>query len=232
MTHEIIYSDKKFIINLHKNELVSSVIINSNNFFEINFLEFVKNNFNKQKTILDIGANIGNHSLFFSEFLECDDIICFEPYEKNVELLKLNLNKKNCKIMDFALSDSISEKTLYNSQSNNYGGFSLHSYDGSKGENKSFKVKDNIITKTLDSLKLDNITMIKIDVEGHENQVLSGSIETIKNNNPIIFIENLSHGYPHLFLDSQFDNFFKKINYTRTHKNIGHSYMDLWQPQN
>lgn len=56
MTHEIIYSDKKFIINLHKNELVSSVIINSNNFFEINFLEFVKNNFNKQKTILDIGV--------------------------------------------------------------------------------------------------------------------------------------------------------------------------------
>jgi FkbM family methyltransferase len=169
--------------------------------------------------------------LFFAEFLEHDEIICFEPFEKNVELLKLNLNGKNCKIMDFALSDSESEKILYNSQSNNFGGFSLHSYDGSKGENKSFIVKDKVTTKTLDSLNLTNVTMIKIDVEGHENAVLNGGVETIKRNSPVIFIENLSSGYPHLFKDSQFDEFFEKINYTRIHKNIEGSFMDLWIPK-
>jgi FkbM family methyltransferase len=232
MIKEITHLNKKISINLHENEIVSSVINNSNSFFEIKFLEFVRNNFQKQKTIIDIGANIGNHSLFFSEFLEYDEIICFEPFEKNVELLKLNLIGKNCRIMDYALSDSESEKILYNSQSNNFGGFSLHSYDGSKGENKSFIVKDKVVTKTLDSLNLTNVTMIKIDVEGHENSVLNGGIETIKKNSPIIFIENLSGGYPHLFNDSQFDEFFKKINYIRTHKNIEGSFMDLWIPKN
>ena len=231
MIKEITHLNKKISINLHKNEIVSSVINNSNSFFEIKFLEFVRNNFQKQKTIIDIGANIGNHSLFFSEFLEYDEIICFEPFEKNVELLKLNLIGKNCRIMDYALSDSESEKILYNSQSNNFGGFSLHSYDGSKGENKSFIVKDKVVTKTLDSLNLTNVTMIKIDVEGHENSVLNGGIETIKKNNPIIFIENLSSGYPHLFKDSQFDEFFEKINYSRIHKNIEDSFMDLWIPK-
>jgi FkbM family methyltransferase len=231
MIKEITHLNKKISINLHKNEIVSSVINNSNSFFEIKFLEFVRNNFQKQKTIIDIGANIGNHSLFFSEFLEYDEIICFEPFEKNVELLKLNLIGKNCRIMDYALSDSESEKILYNSQSNNFGGFSLHSYDGSKGENKSFIVKDKVVTKTLDSLNLTNVTMIKIDVEGHENSVLNGGIETIKKNSPIIFIENLSSGYPHLFDDSQFDEFFEKINYSRIHKNIEGSFMDLWIPK-
>jgi FkbM family methyltransferase len=231
MIKEITHLNKKISINLHENEIVSSVINNSNSFFEIKFLEFVRNNFQKQKTIIDIGANIGNHSLFFSEFLEYDEIICFEPFEKNVELLKLNLIGKNCRIMDYALSDSESEKILYNSQSNNFGGFSLHSYDGSKGENKSFIVKDKVVTKTLDSLNLTNVTMIKIDVEGHENSVLNGGIETIKKNSPIIFIENLSSGYPHLFKDSQFDEFFEKINYSRIHKNIEGSFMDLWIPK-
>ena len=231
MIKEITHLNKKISINLHENEIVSSVINNSNNFFEIKFLEFVRNNFQKQKTIIDIGANIGNHSLFFSEFLEYDEIICFEPFERNVELLKLNLIGKNCRIMDYALSDSESEKILYNSQSNNFGGFSLHSYDGSKGENKSFIVKDKVVTKTLDSLNLTNVTMIKIDVEGHENSVLNGGIETIKKNSPIIFIENLSSGYPHLFKDSQFDEFFEKINYSRNHKNIEGSFMDLWIPK-
>jgi FkbM family methyltransferase len=230
MKTEITYLNKKITFNLHENETISSAINSTQNFFEVDFLEFVRNNYPKQTTIIDIGANIGNHSLFFSEFLEYDEIICFEPFDKNVELLKLNLIGKNCKIMDYALSDSDSEITLYNSQMNNFGGFSLHFYDGSKRENKSFIVKDKITTKTLDSLNLSNISMIKIDVEGHENSVLNGGIETIKRNQPIIFIENLSSGYPHLFKDSQFDEFFENINYIRIHKNINRSFMDLWIP--
>ena len=231
MKKEITYLNKKITFNLHENEFVSSVINSTQNFFEVGFLEFVRNNYLKQKTIIDIGANIGNHSLFFSEFLEYDEIICFEPFDKNVELLKLNLIGKNCKIMDYALSDSDSEMILYNSERHNFGGFSLHFYDGSKGENKSFIVQDKITTKTLDSLNLSNISMIKIDVEGHENSVLNGGIETIKRNQPIIFIENLSSAYSHLFEDSQFDEFFESINYIRTHKNINSSCMDLWIPK-
>lgn len=227
MIRQITHLDKTLTVHLHDfAETVTSVINGSGHFFEKNFLEYVRINFAKQQTILDIGANIGNHSLFFSEFLEYDEIICFEPFAKNVELLKLNLSGKKCKIMDYALSDTNSTKPLYNSQSDNYGGFSLHSY----GPNTSFVVENKITTKTLDSLELNNISMIKIDVEGHENCVLNGSIQTIKRNKPIIFIENLSHGYPTLFVESQFDEFFSSINYIKVAKNIEGSYMDLWSP--
>jgi len=231
MEKEITHLGKKIKINLYENETISDIIRGSGTFFEEKFLEFIRVNFNKQKNIIDVGANIGNHSLFFSEFLDYNEIICFEPFKENVELLKLNLKNKNCEIMDYALSDSNSDKVLYNSQSNNFGGFSLHSYDGSLGENKSFVVKDKVTTKTLDSLNLTGITMIKIDVEGHEIPVLIGGIETIKKNKPIIFIENLSHGYPHLFKENQFDEFFEKIDYQKTQSNIMHSFMDLWIPK-
>jgi hypothetical protein len=40
--------------------------------------------------------------------------------------------------------------------------------------------------------------MIKIDVENHENEVLEGAKQTILNNKPIIFIENLYYGYPNV----------------------------------
>jgi len=227
MKKQITHLDKTFTIHLHDfAETVTSVINGSGRFFEKGFLEYVRTNFGKQRTILDIGANIGNHSLFFSEFLEYDEIVCFEPFAKNVELLKLNLSGKRCKIMDYALSDTNSEKPLYNSQAQNYGGFSLHSY----GPNTSFVVENKITTKTLDSLELNNISMMKIDVEGHENSVLNGSVQTIKRNKPIIFIENLSHGYPALFVESQFDSFFNSINYTKVAKNVEGSYMDLWSP--
>ena len=44
-----------------------------NGFYEINELETLKNNLNKklkETTFLDIGSNIGNHSVFMSDFFE------------------------------------------------------------------------------------------------------------------------------------------------------------------
>jgi protein O-GlcNAc transferase len=46
------------------NEIISNKIRKTSNFYEIEFLDFIKNNFYEQSEIIDIGANIGNHSLF------------------------------------------------------------------------------------------------------------------------------------------------------------------------
>lgn len=55
---------------------------------------------------LDIGANIGNHTLFFSNIF--DQVISFEPSERNVWILKANLelnNIKNVIVVPKGLSD-------------------------------------------------------------------------------------------------------------------------------
>jgi FkbM family methyltransferase len=199
----------------------------NNNFFEIQFLDYLCKNYKNQTGILDIGANIGNHSLFFAKFLNCDKVYSFEPVQSNITLLKKNMEnfKDKSIIYETALSDKQGTMPLYNSQHNNYGGFSLHSYSN----NSSFLVKDSIDVITLDSLKLSNISMIKIDVENHENEVLRGGKQTILNNKPIIFVENLYYGYPEVCPNpNPHQEVFDELGYYRKESNIPGSFMDLW----
>jgi FkbM family methyltransferase len=208
-------------------EIVSDNIVYTNNFFEINFLDYIKQNYNKQQCILDIGANIGNHSMFFAKFLNCEMVYSFEPFPRNISLLKTNMGnyENKSKIFEIALSNKEGSMPLYNSQHNNFGGFSLHSYSNGT----SYLVNPSINVITLDSLNLKNISMIKIDVENHENEVLEGAKNTILNNKPIIFIENLFYGFPNVCPDANpHQKIFQELNYKKIESNICGSYMDLW----
>jgi FkbM family methyltransferase len=208
-------------------EIIGDHMVKKNDFFEIKFLDYVCKNYNTQSGILDIGANIGNHSLFFAKFLNCETVYSFEPFPRNLLLLKKNMQNftHKSKIYEIALSNKEGTMPLYNSQADNFGGFSLHSYSNGT----SFIVNSSINVITLDSLNLDNISMIKIDVENHENEVLEGAKQTILRNKPIIFIENLFHGYPKVCPDpNPHQKIFDELNYQKKESNILGSFMDLW----
>ena len=226
------YNQTNTEICVHDNgEVIGDVMVKNNNFFEIKFLDYIAKKFNKQTGILDIGANIGNHSLFFAKFLNCDMVHSFEPFPANASLLKVNMQKfaNKSKIYEIALSNKEGTMTLYNSQKNNFGGFSLHSY----ANGLSFVIEQSINVITLDSLNLNGISMIKIDVENHENEVLEGAKQTILRNKPIIFVENLYHGYPNVCPNSNpHQAILQELGYHRIEKNIEGSYMDLWVPRN
>ena len=212
-------------------EVVSQEILRSNSFYEFPFLDWCKSNYPcNGGDVIDIGANIGNHSLFYASFTNCSRVHAFEPHPDNLEILRKNLNRfeeGKCIIYDYALSNVEGCMKLYNSQQNNHGGFSLHNFsDGS-----SFLVKDKVNVKTLDSLGLTNISMIKIDVENHENEVLEGARNTIQNNKPIIFIENLYHMSRIIQPDDNIHGkLMKEFGYTRVASNVLGSFMDVWAP--
>jgi FkbM family methyltransferase len=224
------YGETTTQILIHNfNEIVSNNMAITNNFFEIKFLDYIAKNYKNQKGILDIGANIGNHSLFFAKFLNCEMVYSFEPFPTNIVLLKENLVnfRHKSKIYEIALSNKEGTLPLYNSQADNFGGFSLHSYSNGT----SFIINPSVNVITLDSLNLDNISMIKIDVENHENEVLEGAKQTILRNKPIIFIENLFHGFPNVCPDpNPHKKIFNELNYVKKESNILGSYMDLWIP--
>ena len=211
-------------------EVVSDEIRLKKTFFEFPFLDFCKINYPLHGgEVIDIGANIGNHSLFYASFLNCSVVHAFEPHPDNLQILHKNLDRfeGKCIIYDYALSNSEGSMTLYNSQKENYGGFSLHSYSNGS----SFVIKDSIPVKTLDSFGLTNISMIKIDVENHENEVLEGARNTIQNNKPIIFVENLYHGYPNVQPDPNIHyKIMKEFGYKKIASNLFDSCMDLWVP--
>ena len=143
---------------------------------------------------IDVGSNHGHYTMISSGICGSTSI-SIEPVKKTFDRLKINieLNKlRNVKLHNIGISDSEGELFI----SNNMGSM-----------NRIInKVSDNncelMQVSTLDNLLISekNISLIKIDVEGYEKQVLSGSKEILKNPNlNVIIIElndsNLQYDY-------------------------------------
>ena len=166
-------------------------------------------------TAIDIGANIGLWSKDFTAFFS--RTICFEPNTSCLDCLKKNINISKAEIYNFALGSKNTNGYLYCPKST--GGSSLVNQTKYLGVDKlgneiwdKFKVdtpKRKVNIKTLDSLELTDISFIKIDVQGYEFEVLKGSVDTLKKNNPIICIEE----YKENLNESNEIDFLKSLNY-------------------
>ncbi len=94
--------------NMVKGDLIQTEIFRKSNFYEIQTLEYLRKRkyLKKQMNILDIGANIGNHTLYFIKEMEVKKLYCFEPVNTTYKILKRNMqiNKiTNARIYNFAL---------------------------------------------------------------------------------------------------------------------------------
>lgn len=210
-----------------KSDYVSTMIKCHSNFYEHGLLSFIKNKFPSQKNIIDIGANIGNHSLFFAKYMNCNHVFSFEPIDKNVVMFRNNLSNytDKCTLFVNALSDKNGKMVLYNSEYENFGGFSLYKQE------KSFEVLNEIDVVKLDDFNLTDVTLIKIDVENHENEVLRGGMKTILKNKPIVVLENSYYYFSHIFPNpNPHADVFQELGYVKLHSNVCNSSMDIWGP--
>ena len=146
----------------------------------------------KKCTVLDVGANIGNHSVWFSKIF--DDVVSFEPSERNGWIFKANLelnNITNIRFIQKGLSDTAGFIELNNDRNK------LDTNNGFDQEQPFFTSKQaqqmieiGIGDSEIDALKLSKkIGMIKVDVEGHEPKVIKGLATTIAKHRPIIYWE-------------------------------------------
>lgn len=154
--------------------------------------EQLKNYLSAGGVFLDIGANIGYHSLFASTLLgEKGHVYSFEPqhsvYKQFLDSVNKN-NLKNITVFNTALSDHQGDETLYIREENS-GGSTLLSLP----EMESFHVDSTVKVKlvTLDSYmkEWDRVDVIKIDVEGYEYEVFKGGEKLIDMYHPIIIME-------------------------------------------
>lgn len=129
---------------------------------------------------IDIGANIGNHSLYFSDYFK--SVISFEPNPRTYKVLLLNSDLvSNITCINVGLSDVARETTLYIHPCN---------LGGSSIANSNAPYFEKIKLDLLDSYtNLSNVALIKVDVEGCELQVLRGAKTLILKENPFILFE-------------------------------------------
>jgi FkbM family methyltransferase len=146
--------------------------------------------------VLDIGANLGTFCVPLARKIPKLKFHAFEPqrivnYQLCANIIINSLD--NVYTYEFALSNEDANVELAMpdyAKETNIGAFSIDA-EVRKNEYECATVNttDKIQLIPLDMMLFDNIKLIKIDVEGHELEVLKGGIETIKANNypPIIF---------------------------------------------
>lgn len=153
-------------------------------FYEIEDLILIKSAVGMGKRCLDVGANVGNHAVFFAKEMKASCVVCFEPNDVALELLKINVALNDAAAIDLnlaahALGDHEGRGTIETRHENNLGfGVLKESGDGT--------VEVATGDELLASAAFD---FVKIDVEGHELAVLRGLERTILRDRPIIYVE-------------------------------------------
>ncbi len=137
--------------------------------------------------VLDIGANIGNHTLAFAT--RATRVHAFEPLPDAFSLLNSNVQNNllsNVALHAVALSDRDDVATLYQAPLHNVG---MSSFDPRQGEFTAIPVTRRCGDHYLAELGVTRVDFMKIDVEGHEPQVLQGLENTIRHDLPLIALE-------------------------------------------
>lgn len=138
--------------------------------------------------VADIGANIGTHSLAMARLVgPYGHVYAFEPQDVIFQTLCANMGINSiyyATCRQYIVSDvcgiGLMPKADYN-QIDNYGGIQA----GDKGDNGYPVPKIRI-----DSLNIERLDFIKIDVEGMEAQTIRGAEKTIKRCQPYLYVEN------------------------------------------
>jgi len=175
-------------------------------------LNFIKKNIALNGEIITAGTHIGTFLPFYSKIAE--NVYGFEPIFENYHYSKLNIelnSLKNVNLFNYALGNLNCE--LYMIENN-----LIEKSLCKVVDNKS---KDTILVKciqldSLDELFDSNISVIQLDVEGYENNVLLGAQKIIKKNKPILIFEHNydinTYNIPDFLKEHNYKMYNKKIN--------------------
>lgn len=174
------FTYKKQQISLtHFDDHIGTIISNTKNFYEYPMLNYIDKNIKKQDLWIDVGANIGTHTVFFAKFC-ADFVYSFEPIPENVKILKENIENNLLinKVKLFPVGISKDGRELKgNTVSDNMGSSYL-------SEGKGIQTINPI------DLSFDmRVRVLKIDVENMSLEVLKAFLPIIKQHRPNIFIE-------------------------------------------
>ena len=141
------------------------------------------NRTNQIKTIIDVGSNKGQFSLLGSSIFPAAKIYSFEPQIKYLNLQKIILEGKKVKYFNFGLGNLKKKINFYITNREDSSSFlkptqiKIDKYKTKKIEKISVKRLDGIISVS----EIKRPSIMKLDVQGYELEVLKGSKNLLKN---------------------------------------------------
>ena len=150
------------------------------------------NQSNNLNSIFDVGANVGTYSLLARDINKKCLIFAFEPVPNTFIDLKKNVSNKDIKTFNFALGSDVKEEKMLVS-------------------------KDSKLLKN--TRDLNEISLLKIDTEGYESEVLKGFRRIISRINVIQFEYGKSNLFAKYFLKDYFSDYSDKYHIGKLYPN-------------
>lgn len=155
----------------------------------------------QHRSIIHAGANVGVYALKFAE--RFNTVYAFEPDNINFKCLALNtIDTNNILLYQGVLGCFDKTITVENNEKTNCGTGSVTS-------------AGNIPQFTIDSLNLDTVDCIHLDVEGYELFAIMGALNTIQKCSPTIVLEWLDHGNKFGISQHTIMNLLASLGYTK-----------------
>lgn len=164
---------------------IQKIIKGSSSFYELKMLEDIRSRVSAGGVILDVGANIGNHSVYFGMFCEASKVFSFEPHPSIYKVLERNVSENGLSDKVVCCNFGVGEKD---------GKATVSFYDESNVGMSRLEVSGGGDVKVVsldgfcEELGVD-VDLIKIDVEGMEPDVIKGASRVIDKFSPILYVE-------------------------------------------
>lgn len=180
---EFVYEGEPVRFRIADHNLGLDIFHVAGRFFEAPELEHCRELIEPGAVIVDVGANVGNHLVFFARFMAPECIFPIEPHPESIRLLRENiaLNRIAC----------VDERHLGIGIGRARGRLAIDM--PSQGDLVLARLapspSGNIEVYPLDDLDIERIDLLKIDVEGMEFDVLQGMAGTLRRCRPVLMIE-------------------------------------------
>jgi FkbM family methyltransferase len=181
---DIISASRRYqLFHCDQSDHIFRVARESNNFYEPDLLASLRAYLNQDDHVIDVGANIGNHSIYFAAECGCQ-VTAFEPNPLAYQLLRLNVEhnqlSSRIELRAIALGEQRGRGEIVSSRAaHNLGAASV----------KRVPEGTVPIEPLDDALPYARPSLIKIDVEGMELEILRGAQRTIERARPVLSIE-------------------------------------------
>lgn len=173
------------ILGLDEDEYIFRLIKNEQQFYEFDLLDLVRRLPFAPGSFVDVGANLGNHTVFFARIME-RYTHAFEVSAKNRTALNANVEANAIDglvtVHDYGLH---SENTLATIVENpeNMGQTRVVSFESHDDSAVELKRLDSVISVD------ERVALIKVDVEGAELDVLRGAEAILDRDHPVCLVE-------------------------------------------
>lgn len=176
-------------INGYADEYIFENIEKTHDFYEADTLKKWSGLIKDPQVIFDIGANLGNHTLYWATKLNPKIIYSFEPLKANLECLQSNCEDNQLQERVVIVPKAVGRQN---------GFVQIKNYDESNLGSTSFEMPQSDNTSetpliTVDDFveenQLDQLDFVKIDTEGFECEVLAGMHQSIQRFHPAIWVE-------------------------------------------